>query len=62
MQRLQIPSGIPSPIKSLTENCWAHEPHSRPTFEEVFVILEELFGKMTKGKIGTKLGKTTESV
>jgi len=34
-KRLAIPGTAPDPYAALIQDCWAHEPHERPVFDEI---------------------------
>lgn len=34
------PAGCPAPVIKIMENCWQHNPESRPTFDEVVAAFE----------------------
>ena len=36
--RPPIPSKVPTHIKDLTESCWKHNPHDRPTSEKILQV------------------------
>ena len=37
-ERPSIPQNLPPYIKVLMESCWKHNPHDRPTFEEIVQV------------------------
>lgn len=40
-KRVQIPPNLPSFVRSLISKCWAHDAEQRPSFEQIYQILEE---------------------
>jgi hypothetical protein len=42
-KRLAIPEDIPSFAAELIRNCWAQEPHERPLFSEIALILAQAY-------------------
>jgi serine/threonine protein kinase len=41
--RPKIPSSVSPPIANLIRSCWAIDPESRPSFEEIYERLEQLW-------------------
>jgi serine/threonine protein kinase len=39
--RPEIPRSVSPPIRKLIESCWCVNPESRPTFDEIYRILED---------------------
>ena len=37
-KRPPIPPEAPLYIQQLTKSCWKHNPHDRPTFEEIIQV------------------------
>ncbi|XP_059482536.1 mitogen-activated protein kinase kinase kinase 10-like isoform X2 [Neocloeon triangulifer] len=37
---LHIPTTCPEPWRALMEDCWAPDPHMRPSFEEILIALD----------------------
>ena len=35
-----VSDGVPAPVARLIEACWVQEPHERPSFEWVLVMLQ----------------------
>jgi hypothetical protein len=44
MKRLPIPSGCPSILSSLMQQCWQYDPKGRPTFKNILMILNQIDG------------------
>jgi Protein tyrosine and serine/threonine kinase len=41
-ERPRIPSRCPAPLSQLMQQCWAHDPNVRPSFNEIVPWLEGL--------------------
>ena len=42
-KRPMIPPELPPYIQELMQSCWEHQPHDRPTFEEILQVCLTLF-------------------
>ena len=42
-KRPMIPPELPSHIQELMQSCWEHQPHDRPTFEEILQVRSHSF-------------------
>ncbi|KAK1401861.1 hypothetical protein POM88_001466 [Heracleum sosnowskyi] len=38
-------SGVPQRILSMIERCWDTNPHNRPSFDEIVIVLDSILGK-----------------
>jgi serine/threonine protein kinase len=39
--RPEIPNDINRPIRRIIERCWSQDPNSRPSFDEIYDLLED---------------------
>jgi serine/threonine-protein kinase TNNI3K len=47
--RPEIPSTVLSPVSALIRRCWSEDPASRPSFAEIFEILEGMNYEIVQG-------------